>query len=194
MVVQWQNIPVTLGHQEFVHRRIESDNVTFTALRVSAQGPEAHPKKMIRWLRSLIRKREIVEPSSFVDPVLGEFSFDQSLGWKKNIMLGTVDAELVLGSNGEAPPNEMLETARSWVADWILEFPKIREYIRSELGNWIIEPNLPSPDDFEVESINFLWKQKPTTSMIFFHVPDDEFRMWHVTFEGFEPKGLAYDD
>jgi hypothetical protein len=148
---------------------------------------------MFRALGKLFRKEEAPK-EPFVDSVLGHFSFERELGWKGQILLGDTKAELVLGSDGEPPSDEMLRTAKSWVAEWRSQFPKIIEYIRRELGDWSDEPNLPAPEKFEVESINFLWRDEPETSMVYFRYPGDDIRAWHVTFDGFEPQGFAYDD
>lgn len=148
---------------------------------------------MFRTLGKLFRKEEAPK-EPYVDEVLGQFSFDRDLGWKRQIVLGDTSAELVLGSDGEPPSEQMLRTARSWVEQWPSQFPKIIEYIRSEFRHWSDQPNLPVPDKFEVESINILWRDKPETSMVYLHYPGDDIRAWHVTFHGFEPQGLAYDD
>ena len=148
---------------------------------------------MFRALAKLLHKSEAPK-EPFADQALGQFAFSSGLGWKNQIVLGGKKAELVLGSDGESPSDEMIQTAKSWIDAWPEQFPKIIEYIRSELRNWSGEPNLPVPEKFEVESINILWRDKPTTSMIYFHYPGDDIRLWHVTFHGFEPHGFAYDD
>jgi hypothetical protein len=148
---------------------------------------------MFRALGKLFRKEEAPK-EPFVDPMFGQFTFERDLGWKKQIALGDTSAELVLGSNGEPPSEQMLRTAKSWVDQWHLQFPRIIDYIRRELGVWSDEPNLPGPEKFEVESINILWSDKPETSMVYFRYPGDDIRAWHVTFHGFEPQGFAYDD
>ncbi len=130
----------------------------------------------------------------FMDPSFGQFEFERGLGWKTRIALAGRDVELVLGSDGEAPPPEMLQMAKSWVAEWPFRSLEIIEYIRGELRNWPDEPNPPVPERLEVESIQLLWGDKPKTSMIYFHYPGDNIRAWHVTFGGFEPRGFAYDD
>jgi hypothetical protein len=99
-----------------------------------------------------------------------------------------------LGSDGEDPSDEMLQTVKSWIEAWPVHAPKIIEYFRCKLHGCSGKPNMPVPEKFEVESINILWKDKPKTCMIYFHYPGDEYRLWHVTFERFEPRGLAYDD
>jgi hypothetical protein len=142
----------------------------------------------------LFRKQYPQPTEPFVDTVLGEFAFDRDLGWKKHLVLGGQQAELVLGSDGEPPSEAMLQTARSWLESWSSQLPKIAGYIRSELRGWSDEPNLPQPEKFEVESVSILWRDKPEASMIYFHYPGDENRLWHVTFYGFEPQGFAYDD
>jgi hypothetical protein len=148
---------------------------------------------MFRALNKLFRKEEAPK-EPFVDPVLGQFTFEHGLGWKAQVVLGERQAELVLGSDGEAPSGEMLQSAKTWLDQWPSQHPKIIEYIGRELRGWSDEPNLPVPDKLEVESINLLWSDKPTTSMIYLHYPGDDIRVWHVTFDGFEPKGFAYDD
>lgn len=108
---------------------------------------------MFRALGKLFRKAEAPrEP--FVDPVLGQFSFERDLGWKGQIVLGDTKVEVVLGSDGGPPSDEMLRTAKLWVAEWRTQFPKIIEYIRRELGDGSKEASLPAPEMFEVESIN----------------------------------------
>jgi hypothetical protein len=101
---------------------------------------------------------------------------------------------MVLGSDGEPPSNETLLTAKSWLDKWPSQRPRIIEYIRRELRGWSGEPDFPVPDKLEVESINLLWRDQPRTSMIYFHHPGNDIRAWHVTFDGFEPRGFAYDD
>ena len=155
--------------------------------------PGVRRNRMFRALSKLFRKEEAPrEP--LVDPVFGQFVFERDLGWKTQVVLGNTKAELVLGSDGEPPSEQMLRTAKSWVDEWHSQFPKIIEYIRRELGGWADEPNLPVPERFRVESINILWRDKPETSMVYFHYPGDDIRAWHVTFQRFEPQGFAYDD
>jgi hypothetical protein len=148
---------------------------------------------MFRSLTKLLRKPETPK-EPFVDRTLGQFAFERGLGWKKQILLGGRGAELVLGSDGDPPSDEMLQTARSWIDAWPTQFPKIIEYIRHEFSGWVGEPNMPVPEKFEVESINILWSNKPDTSMIYLHYPGDDIRLWHVTFHAFEPSEVAYDD
>ena len=142
----------------------------------------------------LFRKQALNPIEPFVDTVLGEFAFDRDLGWKRQVVLGGQQAQLVLGSGGEPPSEAMLQTARSWLENWNSQFPKIVAYIRSELRGWSDEPNLPQPEKFEVGSVNILWSDKPDACMVYFHYPGDDIRLWHVTFYGFEPHGFAYDD
>lgn len=150
---------------------------------------------MFKALRNLLSKNDTpIVP--FVDPLLGQFQFDRVLGWYKEVALGNEHAKLVLGSDGEWPSDEMLRTARTWLDAWPLEKPKILDYVRRELldPTWSDEPDLPTPEQLAVESINILWSDQPTTSMIYFTHPDDDVRSWHVTFERLVPCGFAYDD
>jgi hypothetical protein len=149
---------------------------------------------MLHAFRKLFRKQRPEE--SFSDAALGQFIFEPRIGWKKQIIFGDRQAELVLGSDGEPPSDEMVRTAKWWLNNWSSQEPKIVEYVRRELrlSEWSNEPNLPDPTRFEVESINVLWRDSPTTTIIYFNDPTDDIRAWHVTFEGFEPRGFAYDD
>ena len=149
---------------------------------------------MFQKLKALFRNtpRQPIEP--FVDPVLGEFAFDNDLGWKKRIDVGETQAELVIGSDGEIPSDEMTQTARLWVANWCSEKPRLLEYIRNELAGWTFEPDIPDPLRFTLESINVLWPDQPNTCMIYLVYPEDEFRAWHITLDGTTPRGFAYDD
>jgi hypothetical protein len=146
-----------------------------------------------RWRQFLSRFRGTTFGSA---PPLGPFEFERKLGWKTQIALGGKHADLVLGSDGEPPSDEMLRTAKWWLHNWSSQQSKIIEYARRELrfNDWSHEPNLPEPEKLEVESVNILWRDTPTTTIIYFSYPGDDLRAWHVTFEGFEPRSFAYDD
>jgi hypothetical protein len=148
---------------------------------------------MFRGLSKLFRS-DNAPKEPFVDEVLGEFTFDRELGWKKQIVLAGKDTELLLGSDGEPPSAEMLATARSWVDEWPSQHPKVVDYIRAAFREGSDKPNIPIPDKFEIDSINIMWRDKPTMSMIYLHYPGDDIRLWHLTFDGFEPKGIGCDD
>jgi hypothetical protein len=150
---------------------------------------------MFRALRRLFSKTEVPN-APFVDPALGQFAFKRDIGWTNKVLMGEAEAELVLGSDGEQPSEQMLRTARSWIDTWHSQFPKIIDYIRRQLllREWSEEPNLPAAETFQVESINILWKDTPRTCIIYFKCPGDDVRDWHVTFDGFEPRSFAYDD
>jgi hypothetical protein len=105
---------------------------------------------MFHALGRLFRKEEPPK-KPFVDQALGEFAFERNLGWKKQIVLGGKQAELVLGSDGEAPDEAMLQTAKSWLDQWSSQQPGIIEYIRRELAGWSDEPNLPVPEKLEAK-------------------------------------------
>ncbi|MEX2168877.1 MAG: hypothetical protein WD851_06180 [Pirellulales bacterium] len=149
---------------------------------------------MFQKFKALFRNapRQPIVP--FVDQVLGEFTFDNELGWKKRIDVGDTEAELVIGSDGETPSDEMVRTARTWVANWCSEKPRLIEYIRNELLGWKFEPDPPNPIRFTLQSINVLWPDQPSTCMIYLDYPGDESRAWHITLDGTTPRGFAYDD
>ena len=128
-----------------------------------------------------------VPTAPFVDHVLGQFKFKPGLGWTKIIAIGSEEADLILGSDGEPPSEDMLNTARRWVGAWATLKPEVIEYIRHQLldSTWTEEPNLPNPDHLVVESINLLWADDPRTTAIYFTDPSDaDERAWHVTFDG----------
>ena len=149
---------------------------------------------MFQKLKSLFRStpREPIVP--FVDPVLGEFAFDNDLGWKKRVHIGDTEAEVVIGSDGEIPSDEMIQIARMLVANWSSEKPRLVEYIRNELAGWTFEPDIPDAARFTLESINVLWPDYPNTCMIYLNYPGDEYRAWHITLDYTTPRGFAYDD
>lgn len=153
---------------------------------------------MFQKLKALLRTKPKPPIAPFVDSVLGEFVFDSDLGWKKRIRFGDGEAELVIGSDGEIPSDEMIRTARMWVQNWSSEKSRILDYIRNELRQWTFEwsfePNLPDPDRFLLESVHVLWPHDPAACMIYFDNPGDRIRAWHITLDGTTPRGFAYDD
>lgn len=158
--------------------------------------PSSGPKWKEAMLRSFLSffQQQKVPPEPFVDPVLGEFQFDRDLGWKKEVAFGEMKAELVLGSEGESPSVEMVQTAREWVAEWPSRRSGVVEYIHGQLQKRKNMPHFPTVDDLHLESINVLWPNRPRASMIYFRDAKDETRAWHASFEGTEPKGLGCDD
>ena len=56
---------------------------------------------MFRALGKLFRKEDAPK-KPFVDPVLGQFSFDRDLGWKQQIVLGDALAERENARDGKA--------------------------------------------------------------------------------------------
>ena len=147
---------------------------------------------MFRFIADLFRTPSLPQ-APFVDPILGEFTFDSDLGWKRTVVIDNSDVEIVLGSDGEPPDAAMLQTARSWVQTWPTQKSRMIDYARGEILNWVIEPNPPSADDLIIQSINILWPDDPETCMIYFQNPGDDIRLFHLTLNGLEPGGFAYD-
>ncbi len=144
-------------------------------------------------LIKLFRRRPI--PSEpFVDPILGEFHFVRDIGWSRKISLGGGAIDLNLGSDGELPSNQMLNTAIYWIDHWELRWPQLKEFIRTDLKSWPTEEILPDPEKLSIRSIDVLWTLHPEACMIYLELPDDDFRQFHLTFLGEEPTGFAYDD
>jgi len=160
---------------------------------IFAPQTQAYRSAMFQKIRSLFKTRPRLPAAPFVDPVLGAFEFDSDLGWKKRLDFGETEAELVIGSDGEIPSDDLIRTARLWVQRWRSEKPRILDYIRNELRQWTFEPNLPDPDRFTLQSVHVLWPHEPNACMIYLDYPGDEDRSWHVTFDGTTPRGFAYD-
>jgi hypothetical protein len=133
-----------------------------------------------------------VEP--FADKSLGRFEFDREVGWKGRIWLSGMSVEIVLGPCGQTPSERTLQMARSWVNEWPARYPQIVEYIRLQFAKWPKDAVPLAAERFQVESIHLVWPNEPTTSMLYLSYPGHEFKGWHITFRGFEPRGLAYDD
>ena len=150
---------------------------------------------MFRVLRSLFRQVR-VPAAPFVDEVLGTFRFDTDLGWKTLVTINGAEVELVIGSDGEEPSHDMIRTARMLASEWPNRWPLLLDYMGNELEGegWKMEPDLPNPERFILQSINVLWPDAPTTSMAYFDYPGDDIRLWHITLDGFTPRGFAYDD
>ncbi len=138
--------------------------------------------------------RSPTPPEPFIDSVLGDFEFETGLGWKRVVQVENSDVELVLGSDGECPNELMLNCARSWLDDWQSEKTDLLNYIRREIDSWTVEPDPPSAEKLRIRSINILWPEQPQTCIIYFQNPGDEIRLFHLTLNGHEPLGFAYDD
>ena len=66
--------------------------------------------------------------------------------------------------------------------------------MRDEINTWTIELEPPNAEDLRIQSINILWPDQPQACMIYFENPGDKIRLIHLTLEGREPRGFAYDD
>ncbi|CAL1124925.1 unnamed protein product [Cladocopium goreaui] len=129
---------------------------------VAVQGRLAETQERVALFKQRVTTRihlaAVVVSCLIVWMAAGEFAFEQRLGWKKRILLGRIEAEIVFGSDGEPPSGTLVHSAKAWIEAWENQLPKIHEYIRAEFGNWADEPNLPDPRKLEVESLNFIWK------------------------------------
>jgi hypothetical protein len=150
-------------------------------------------KKMLKRFANLFRRKPI-PTAPLLDNDLGEFLFVRDIGWHKKVMLETRLVDLYLGSDGENPSSVMLETAKYWVANWESRRNELNQYMESELGTWPDEELRFDPHELKIHSIEILWTDRPTTCMIYFELNDDDFRQFHLTFDGLLPTGFAYDD
>ena len=130
----------------------------------------------------------------YVHPSLGTFDFDVGLGWKTTYRIDGRDVDVVIGSDGESPSTQMANTAADWALHWAELRQAVLEYIGKELSTWKSEWYPTEANRLVLSSINVLWPDSPTTTMLYFDDPDDEIRLWHATYEGREPKGFAFDD
>lgn len=149
---------------------------------------------MFRWVKHIMRKG-VNAPKVFIDPALGTFQFEKRLGWRRRIRLDNVhDVDIILGSDGEPPSQEMLRTVGTFIDKWSLLRQVICDYVRIKLRTeeWVSEPKLPDPDELVVISIAVLWRDNPHVSLIEFEAFGDD-RVWHVTCSGDKPVAFAYD-
>ncbi len=146
---------------------------------------------MLKWLQKAFNKK--ARSSAEIDD-LGSFEFESGIGWRKTIRLDSFDVEIVIGSSGELPSQEMIETARMWKSRWNALHQQAIEFIQRELATevWADEPDHPRGVELTPQSIEILWEHEPTNSMIFFQRLNDE-RAWHVTFRKEIPIGFAFD-
>jgi hypothetical protein len=149
--------------------------------------------KMLKRFANLFRRKPI-PTAPLLDNDLGEFLFVRDIGWHKKVMLETRLVDLYLGSDGENPSTVMLDTAKYWVANWESRRNELNQYMESELGTWPDEELRFDPHELKIHSIEILWTDRPTTCMIYFDLNDDDFRQFHLTFDGLSPTGFAYDD
>ena len=147
---------------------------------------------MFRFLANLFRPP--TKPDPFFDDRFGEFQFANDLGWQTMARFGDSNAELVLGSDGENPSEEMLAAGKAWIDDWDDEFPRLIEFIRNEIETWTFEPDPPIAENLTIDSLNILWPNLPNICMIYFTDPNDDIRHYHLTLDGRTPNGFAYDD
>jgi hypothetical protein len=80
----------------------------------------------------LFGKKRAVSVEPFNDEVLGPFTFEPELGWKKIIPLDAERVELILGSDGPPPPSAMIAMARAWVAEWHERRPALIAYLAEQ--------------------------------------------------------------
>ncbi len=130
----------------------------------------------------------------FVDDQLGEFVFVRAIGWQKKVMLEGRIVNLLLGSDGEWPSPQMRDTAVYWLANFERRRPEFNDVIRAEIQTWPTEELLFFPEDLKLQSIEILWPNRSTVCMIYFELNDDDYRQFHLTFDGPEFRGFAYDD
>jgi len=146
---------------------------------------------MLRWLKKL-------PPESprdpILDPVLGTLIPRHGEAWSTRLCLGGKDVELLIGADDGPPMSEMIETARDWVREWNVQYPRIVDYLRQEIAPLVEMGESPDPERFDLEAIQIQWSKRPTTCMMYFNYPGDDSRGWHITFDGFKPRGLAFDD
>lgn len=130
----------------------------------------------------------------YIHPSLGAFAFERGTGWKRVCPIEGRRVEVVIGSDGELPSQQMADTARDWVENWEVLRPFVVDYIEREVSSWQPNWHPPSTARLLLSSINVLWTDLPTTAMLYFDDPEDNIRCWHATYRGREPQGLAFDD
>lgn len=131
---------------------------------------------------------------SYIHPALGTFEFHVGVGWKRYCRVDGHDVEVAIGSDGEMPSADMASTVTDWALHWADLRQAVVEYIDRELSTWNQEWHPTVANRLVLSSIQVPWPDSPTTTMLYFDDPDDDSRSWHVTYEGGEPKGFAFDE
>jgi hypothetical protein len=150
-------------------------------------------EKMLDRLAKFFRRRAVpVEP--FIDEVLGDFLFVRDIGWQKKVLLEGRLVNLHLGSCGENPSDEMRDTAKYWVNNWESRRHELNQYMESALRTWPEEELRFAPQELKIQSIYILWKDNPTACVIYFDLNDEDYRQFHMTFDGLTPTAFTYDD
>lgn len=144
-------------------------------------------------IKQLLAARDLPR-RPYVHPLLGAFEFDSDLGWRRNFRLDGRDVDVVIGSDGDAPSEDMVNTAADWVSHWAVLRESVIDYADKELSTWKPEWHPTVANRLELSSINVLWPDSPTTTMLYFDDPQDDTRSWYATFEGRKPTGFAFDD
>jgi hypothetical protein len=139
-------------------------------------------------------RRRAVPTEPFIDDDLGEFLFVRDIGWQKKVMLEGRLVNLYLGSDGKNPSDEMRDTAKYWIANWESRRHELNQYMESAIRTWPEEELLFALQELKIQSIEILWTDAPTTCMIYFDLNDEDYRQFHLTFDGLTPTGFAYDD
>ena len=147
---------------------------------------------MFRWLRKSSRSRTPREP--ILDPVLGALNPRDGKGWSARLHLDGKEIELLIGADDGPPMDEMIETARMWTREWNAQYPRVVDYLRKELSPLVEMGESLDPEKFVVETIQIQWSKRPNTCMLYLSYPGDEWRLWHIDFDGLDPSGLAFDD
>ncbi|MFM8397224.1 MAG: hypothetical protein ACKOAH_05280 [Pirellula sp.] len=65
---------------------------------------------------------------------------------------------------------------------------------RSALRTWPEEELRFAPQELKIQSIYILWKDNPTACVIYFDLNDEDYRQFHMTFDGLTPTAFTYDD
>jgi hypothetical protein len=127
-------------------------------------------------------------------PVLGSFEVVPDIGWGKTVQIDGRTVKLHLGSNGELPKQEMLDCMQYWIDNWTSRRTEINSYINKECKEWLLYATAPSADQLLLSSIDVLWPDHPWSCIMYLDLPGDEYRLFHISFDGHSPTGFAFDD
>jgi hypothetical protein len=137
------------------------------------------------------RRRLPVE--AYCHPELGGFEFVTGVGWRKFLDIDSQSVEVFLGSDGDPPNATMLECLEYWIKSWGNRRPEINDYMEHECRSWPPHDTGPQVERLSLCSIEILWPEKPWLCMIYLTLSDDDERQFHLTFDGLDPTGFAYD-
>lgn len=123
-------------------------------------------------------------------PSLGKLKFDGEGIWTGEAMLSGKRLEIAIAGNLEGPDRVLTESLLGKIKAMPTLQKKIVEFVRAQLAT------VKGVDvrDFETDSLDFLWPERPNYFMVRLHSEKDPGGIWKVEFVDDAPKYLSRDD